>query len=140
MSLPGVWPQVLDFFGTSLAIEPSPGQLSRAGLLPLCQFDQRIGLTRSFTAALDPRDPELIEHSFLEMVQSCVFSTFGLTANAVLQGETEGLLAEAVAAYEREEHLAARQQEPVRQAVPSRLFTGFWYQAGTWPCARYSSA
>jgi hypothetical protein len=28
MSLPGVWPQVLDFFGTSLVIEPSPGQLS----------------------------------------------------------------------------------------------------------------
>jgi hypothetical protein len=21
--------------------------------------------------------------------------------------------------------------------VPSQLFTGFWYQAGTWPCARY---
>src|SRR5262249_34439801 len=28
MSLSGVWPQVLDFFGTSLVIEPSPGQLS----------------------------------------------------------------------------------------------------------------
>jgi hypothetical protein len=24
MSLPGVWPQVLDFFGTPVAIEPSP--------------------------------------------------------------------------------------------------------------------
>jgi hypothetical protein len=21
--------------------------------------------------------------------------------------------------------------------MPSRLFTGFWYQAGTWPCARF---
>jgi hypothetical protein len=28
MSIPGVWPQVLDFFGTPLVIEPSPGQLS----------------------------------------------------------------------------------------------------------------
>src|SRR5262249_3069675 len=62
--------------------------------------------------------------------------TFGLSTNAVLQGETEGLLAEAVAAYERERQ-AARQQEPSRPAVPSRLFTGFWYQAGTWPHARW---
>ena len=36
-----------------------------------------------------------------------IFYTFGLTANAVLQRETEGLLAEAVAGYERE-RLAAQ--------------------------------
>jgi hypothetical protein len=54
----------------------------------------------------------------------------------VLQRETEVLLAEAVAAYQLERQ-AARQQEPSRPAVPSRLFTGFWYQAGTWPCARF---
>jgi hypothetical protein len=65
-----------------------------------------------------------------------VFYTFGLSANADLQRETEGLLAQAVAAFERE-RLAARQQEPARPAPPSRLFTGFWYQAGTWPCARF---
>ena len=47
MSIPPVWPQVLDFFGTLLVNEPSPGQLSSdAGLLPVRQFDQRIGLTR----------------------------------------------------------------------------------------------
>jgi hypothetical protein len=62
--------------------------------------------------------------------------TFGLSANAVLQRETEGLLAEAVATYERERQ-AARQHDPPSMAVPSRLFMGFWYQAGTWPCARY---
>src|SRR5262249_3821006 len=62
--------------------------------------------------------------------------TLGLTPNAALQREAEGLLAEAVAAYERERQ-AVRQQEPARPAVPSRLFTGFWYQAGPWPCARY---
>jgi len=46
MSIPPAWPQCLDFFGTSLVIEPSPGQLSSdAGLLPIRQFDQRIGLT-----------------------------------------------------------------------------------------------
>jgi hypothetical protein len=62
--------------------------------------------------------------------------TFGLSANAVLQRETEGLLAGAVAAYEQERQ-AARQQEPARPAVPSRLFTGFRYQAGTWPQPRW---
>ena len=74
MSLPGVWPQVLDFFGTPLVIEPSPGQLSGdAGLLPVRQFDQRIGLTRAFADALDdPRDRGLTEHTFLEMVRSRV--------------------------------------------------------------------
>ena len=46
MSLPGVWPQVLDFFGMPLGIEPAPGQLSSdAGLLLILQFDQRIRLT-----------------------------------------------------------------------------------------------
>src|SRR5262249_39822955 len=62
--------------------------------------------------------------------------TFGLSGNAVLQRETEGLLAEAVVAYERERQ-AARQQEPARPAVPSRLFTGFSYRAGTWPQPRW---
>jgi hypothetical protein len=62
--------------------------------------------------------------------------TFGLSANPVLQRQTEALLAEAVAGYERERQ-AARQHDPPRPAVPSRLFTGFWYQAGTWPCARF---
>jgi hypothetical protein len=74
MSIPAVWPQVLDFFGTPLVIEPSAGQLSGdAGLLPLRQFDQGIGLTRAFADALDdPRDLGLTEHSFLEMVRSRV--------------------------------------------------------------------
>src|SRR5262249_24706289 len=62
--------------------------------------------------------------------------TFGLSANAVLQRETEGLLAEAVAGYERERQ-DARQQEPARPPIPSRLFTGFLYQAGTWPQPRW---
>jgi hypothetical protein len=62
--------------------------------------------------------------------------TFGLSTNAVLQRETEGLLADAVSSYEREQQ-AERQQDPPRLAVPSRLFTGFSYQAGTWPQARW---
>ena len=68
--------------------------------------------------------------------------TFGLSTNAVLQRETEGLLAEAVAAY-RAERQAARQQDPPRPPVPSRLFTGFGIRqapgrkrAGWWPRPR----
>ena len=76
MSIPPAWPQVLDFFGPPLVIEPSPGQLSGdAGLLPIRQFDQRIGLTRAFAQALDdPRDAGLTEHTFLEMVRAGVYS------------------------------------------------------------------
>jgi len=75
MILPPPWPQVLDFFGTPLVVEPSAGQLSGdAGLLPVRQFDQRIGLTRAFANALDdPRDPELTAHTFLEMVRARVY-------------------------------------------------------------------
>ena len=49
MSLPGVWPQVLDFFGTPLVMEPAPGQPSGdAGVLPIRRFDEPICLSRSW--------------------------------------------------------------------------------------------
>ena len=48
MSIPPACPPILDFFGIPLVIEPSQGQLSGdAGLLPIRQFDERIGLTRA---------------------------------------------------------------------------------------------
>ena len=65
-----------DFFEPlPIQIEVSDAPLtSDAGLLPLRQFDERIGLTKHFAAVLDdPRDPELTEHTFLEMVRSRVF-------------------------------------------------------------------
>jgi hypothetical protein len=95
MSLPRVWPQVLDFFGTPLLIEPSPGQLSGdAGLLPVRQFDQHIGLTRAFAEALDdPRDPDLTEHTFLEMVRSRVY---GILAGYEDQNDHDTLRADPV--------------------------------------------
>jgi hypothetical protein len=47
---------------------------SDAGLLPLRQFDERIGLTKQFAAVLDdPRDPDLIEHSLTDMVRMRIF-------------------------------------------------------------------
>jgi hypothetical protein len=68
MSIPAGWPQVLDVFGTPLVIEPSRGQLSSdAGLLPVRQFDQRIGLTWAFDDAVDgPCVTGLVEHSLSE--------------------------------------------------------------------------
>lgn len=47
---------------------------SDAGLLPIAQFDEQIGLTKQFAAALhDPRDPHSSIHSYLSMVQQRVY-------------------------------------------------------------------
>src|SRR6476646_11536729 len=65
-----------DFFEPlPIQIEVSDAPLtSDAGLLPLRQFDERSGLTKQFAAVFDDhRDPELTEHTFLEMVRSRVF-------------------------------------------------------------------
>jgi hypothetical protein len=95
MSIPPAWPQRLDFFGAPLVLEPSPGQLSSdAGLVPIGQFDQRIGLTRAFAEALDdPRDPDLTEHTFLEMVRARVY---GILAGYADQNDHDTLRAELV--------------------------------------------
>jgi hypothetical protein len=95
MSVAPTWPQILNFFGTALVIEPSPGQLSSdAGLLPVRQFDERIGLTRAFTDALDdPRDPGLTEHTFLEMVRSRVY---GILADYADRNDHDTLRADPV--------------------------------------------
>jgi hypothetical protein len=84
------WPQRLDFFGTTLVIEPSSGQFSSdAGSLPIRQFDERIGLTQAFAAALDdPRNPNLTEHTFLEMVRSRIY---GILAGYVDQNDHDTL-------------------------------------------------
>src|SRR5262245_21662257 len=95
MIIPAAWPQCLDFFDTPIMIEPSPGQLSSdAGLLPIRQFDERIGLTRAFAEALDdPRDPDLTEHTFLEMVRSRVY---GILAGYEDQNDHDTLRADPV--------------------------------------------
>jgi hypothetical protein len=93
--IPAPWPQGLDFFRTPLVIEPSAGQLSSdAGLLPLRQFDERIGLTRAFADALDdPRHRDLTEHSFLEMVRARVY---GILAGYADQDDHDTLRADPV--------------------------------------------
>jgi hypothetical protein len=95
MSVPSAWPQVLGFFGTPLVIKPSQGQLSSdSGLLPIRQFDQRIGLTQAFADALDdPRDPDLIDHTLAEMVRSRVY---GILAGYEDQNDHDTLRADPV--------------------------------------------
>lgn len=56
-------------------IEISSAQLSSdAGLLPIREFDERIGLTSRFAAALqDTRDPTFTRHSLLTMVRQRIY-------------------------------------------------------------------
>jgi hypothetical protein len=117
MGSPSAWPQVLDFFGTPLVIEPSPGQLSSdAGLLPIRQFDQRIGLTKGFAEALDdPRDPDLAEHTFLEMVRSRVY---GILAGYEDQNDHNTLRADPVFKL-----VADRSENGISTKPPKRLAT-----------------
>ena len=86
----------LDFFKPlPIQIEVSDTPLtSDAGLLPLRQFDQRIGLTKQFAAVLDdPRHPDLIEHSLTEMVRMRVF---GILAGYEDQNDHDTLRTDAV--------------------------------------------
>ena len=75
MSIQPAWQARLDFFRLPILLEPSRSALtSDAGLLPLRQFDDHVGLTATFAAALDDaRDPALAEHTFLEMVRARVY-------------------------------------------------------------------
>jgi hypothetical protein len=76
VSIQTAWQATFDFWGElPIVVEPSQAHLtSDAGLLPLRQFDEQIGLTLRFAEALnDPRGPERCDHSVLEMVRSRVY-------------------------------------------------------------------
>jgi hypothetical protein len=74
----------MDFVGTPLVIEPSPGRFSGdVGLLPVRQLGQSINLTGAFAEALDgPRHPDRTERTFPEMVWSRV--------SGILSGYADG--------------------------------------------------
>ena len=85
-----------DFFEPlPIQIEVSDAPLtSDAGLLPLRQFDERIGLTQQFAAVLDdPRHPDLIDHSFTDMVRMRIF---GILAGYEDQTDHDTLRTDAV--------------------------------------------
>jgi len=70
------WQVSFDLFDHKpVVVEPQQAQLtSDAGLLPIRQLDEKLGLTAQFAAALDdPRDPQASTHSFLQMVRMRVY-------------------------------------------------------------------
>lgn len=75
MSLHSASQHHIDFFSKPIPVEFSDDPLtSDAGLLLIRQFDERIGLTAQFAQALnDPRNPDLIGHSFLDMARMRIF-------------------------------------------------------------------
>jgi hypothetical protein len=91
MSVQTVCPPTIDFFpGLPILFESSNAQLSSdGGLLLFRQLDEQLGLTRAFAAVLDDlRDPELIEHTALEMVRQRVY---GILANYEDQNDADTL-------------------------------------------------
>lgn len=96
MDSQGVQQWSFDFFAHKpVVVEPSRTQLtSDAGLLPIRQFDERIGLTAQLATVLDdPRDAEAIKHRYLEMVRMRVY---GILADYPDQNDHDTLGADPV--------------------------------------------
>ena len=76
MILQSAWQKSFDFLGSKrIVVEPIEEHLtSDAGLLPIRQFDEQIGLTAQFAAALrDPRFCPFVDHSFAEMARMRIY-------------------------------------------------------------------
>ncbi len=75
MSLQSVWQSCFGFFGKPVVVKTAAAELtSDAGLLPMRQFDEAIGLTEQFAAALtDLRFQPCVEHPLVEMVRMRLF-------------------------------------------------------------------
>jgi hypothetical protein len=96
MSVQTALPQGIDFFADlPIVCESSNAQLSGdGGLLAFRQLDERLGLTRDFATAIDdPRDPDLIEHSVLDMVRQRVY---GILADYEDQNDADSLRADPI--------------------------------------------
>ena len=61
--------------------------------------------------------------------------SYGLASNAVLKRLSDGLLEQAVAAYEADRQQARQEERPVPPT--RRLFDAFWYRAESWPYPRW---
>jgi hypothetical protein len=96
MSIQSVLQGTFSFFrNLPIVVQTTAAQLtSDAGLLPLREFDERIGLTCSFAAVLnDPRNPKLFDHSFLDMSRSRIY---GILADYVDQNDHDTLRSDPV--------------------------------------------
>lgn len=96
MTSQSAWRHTFGWLGNKpVVVEPSESRLtSDAGLLPVREFDERIGLTRQFADVLDDRrDPKLSRHSFLEMTRSRIF---GILADYEDQNDHDALRSDPV--------------------------------------------
>jgi hypothetical protein len=96
MSIHAAPPLLFDFLDQRpVVVEVNDSPLSSdAGLLPIRQLDQRLGFTRQLAAALrDPRDPDLIEHSVLDMLR---MRLYGILAGYQDQNDHDALRADPV--------------------------------------------
>jgi hypothetical protein len=76
MSLQSAWQKSFGFLGSKpIVVAPVEEHLSSdAGLLPIRQFDEQIGYTAGFAAALhDKRHEPFVDHSFAEMSRSRIY-------------------------------------------------------------------
>jgi len=96
MELQGVWEETFDFFAQKpIVVEPVDDHLSTdAGLLPIRQLDEALGLTEQFAAALiDRRSGNALRHTYLEMTRSRVY---GILAGYEDQNDHDALRSDAV--------------------------------------------
>jgi len=96
METQSVWQEAFDFFAQMpIVVEPVDAHLSTdAGLLPIRQLDDALGLTEQFVAALiDPRSGNALTHSYLEMTRSRVY---GILAGYEDQNDHDALRSDAV--------------------------------------------
>jgi len=70
-----VWQKSFEFFVKPVVVQPCRAELtSDAGLLPIREFDRRIGLTEQFIDALtDLRHQPSVTHSLSELVRTRIF-------------------------------------------------------------------
>lgn len=96
MDSQGVWQEIFGFFAQMpIVVESVDTHLSTdAGLLPIRQLDEALGLTEQFAAALiDPRAGNALTHSYLEMTRSRVY---GILAGYEDQNDHDALRSDAV--------------------------------------------
>lgn len=96
MIIQSVWQKTFEFFGRKpIVVEVSDCEMSSdAGLLPIREFDERVGLTAQFADAItDRRYRPAVRHSVLEMLRARVF---GIIADYEDQNDHDALRSDPV--------------------------------------------
>jgi hypothetical protein len=96
METQGAWQETFAFYAPiPIVVELVDAFLSTdAGLLPIRQLDEALGLTEQFAAALiDPRTGNALTHSYLEMTRARVY---GILAGYEDQNDHDALRSDAV--------------------------------------------